>query len=132
MESTQKDTVRQYVQAFNAGDLDKVCSLFTLDAQIWGVLGWGDLSKSRPIWKDLIECHRMQLQIDGMIEEGSIVAVRFTEHGTSVKAFRGHGPTGKSYEIIAMEWFEFKGGKIHRRWGARDSAAISKQLGYNG
>jgi hypothetical protein len=38
--------------------------------------------------------------------------------------------TGKSYEMVAMEWFEIKDGLIHRRWGARDSASQSKQLGW--
>ncbi len=29
-----------------------------------------------------------------------------------------------------MEWFDFKDKLIHRRWGARDSAAQSRQLGF--
>ena len=53
-------------------------------------------------------------------QEGSSVAVRYTERGRSAKAFRGIGPTGKTYEVLAIEWFEFEGGKIVRRWGARD------------
>jgi hypothetical protein len=28
-----------------------------------------------------------------------------------------------------MEWFIVRGGKIHRRWGARGSAAHSPQIG---
>ena len=62
-------------------------------------------------------------------EEGDIVAVRYTERGTSVGPFRGQEPTGKSYEIVAMEWFEMKEGLIHRRWGARDSGAQQRQMG---
>jgi predicted ester cyclase len=65
-----------------------------------------------------------------LVAEGEVVAVRYIERGTSVKSFRGQGPTGKSYEVVAMEFFEFKGGFIHRRWGARDAANIGRQLGF--
>lgn len=37
--------------------------------------------------------------------------------------------TGKSFEVVAMEWFEIKDGKIDRRWGARDNAAQFRQMG---
>ena len=30
-----------------------------------------------------------------------------------------------------MEWFVIKDGLIHRRWGARDSATLAKQLGWD-
>ena len=128
--SSPKDVVRAYVDAFNRGDLEALCGLFTPDAQIWGVLGWGTLEQARPVWKDLIECLAMNLQIDAIIAENHVVAVRYTERGKSIKAFRGAGPTGRNYEITAMEWFEIQDGRIHRRWGARDSMALSRQLGF--
>jgi predicted ester cyclase len=60
---------------------------------------------------------------------GNVVAVRYTESGQFVAPFRGLGPTGKSYEVVAMEWFEIGEGGIASRWGARDSAAIFRQMG---
>ncbi len=65
-----------------------------------------------------------------MISEGSVVAVRYTERGKSVRAFRGADPANRTYELLAMEWFEIKGGLIYRRWGARDSASQARQLGF--
>ena len=47
----------------------------------------------------------------------------------SVGSFRGGPVTGKSFEVVAMEWFNIKDGKIHRRWGARDNAAQFRQMG---
>ncbi len=129
--SKEKAVVLAYVDAFNRGDLDALCKLFTPDALVWGVLGWGTLEKARPVWKALMEGLRVRLQVDGMITEGDAVAVRYTERGTSVGEFMGKGPTGRSYELAAMEWFEIKDGLIHRRWGARDSAAQSRQLGFS-
>lgn len=125
-----KDVVRAYVAAFNNGDLDRLCQLFSPDAQVWGVLGFGGIEEVRPIWRDLIECLDMKLQVEDMVAEGNTVAVRYTERGTSVQPFRGQGPTGRSYEIAAMEWFEIEHGLIRRRWGARDFASQQRQLGF--
>jgi len=64
-----------------------------------------------------------------MIAEDDIVAVRYTERGTSVGSFRGSPVTGKAFEVVAMECFIIKDGQIHRRWGARDNAAQMRQMG---
>ena len=128
--SANTQLVLEYVNAFNNGDIDGVCKLFAPDAQIWGVLGWGTPEDARPIWKDLMECLQMQLTVDAIVEEGSSVAVRYTERGKSVQAFRGQGPTNRTYELLAMEWFEIENGLLKRRWGTRDSANQSRQLGF--
>ena len=125
-----KAVVLAYVDAFNRGDLDAVCSLFSDDACIWGVFGWGTVAQARPVWHDLITCLEVHLKVESIISEDDCVAVRYTETGRSVQPFRGQGPTGKSYELLAMEWFEVQAGRISRRWGARDSAAQNRQLGF--
>jgi hypothetical protein len=69
--SEPKDVVLAYVDAFNRGDLDGLSRLFTDDALVWGVLGWGTIEQARPIWKDLIECLQIHLQVDAIISEGT-------------------------------------------------------------
>ncbi len=132
MSQKSKDVILAYVDAFNGGDLDRLCSLFTSDALIWGVLGWGGLAAVRPIWKDLIECLQIQLHVEAIVAEADAVAVRYIERGTAARSFRGAPATGRSYELTAMEWFVVQGELIHRRWGARDSAAQARQLGWTG
>jgi steroid delta-isomerase-like uncharacterized protein len=124
-----KSAVRVYAEAFNRGDVDAVCRCFAPDAVVYGVLGWGELSKARPIWEMLTKSFQMKLQIDAVSAEDNLVAVRYTERGTFTAPFRGLEPTGKSYEVVAMEWFEFGDHGIQKRWGARDSASIYRQLG---
>jgi steroid delta-isomerase-like uncharacterized protein len=125
-----KKTVLAYVDAFNRGDLPALRLLFTPDALVYGVLGWGGLDVVEPIWRDLHHCLAMELRPESVVADGDTVAVRYAERGTSKVAFRGFPATGKSYEVVAMEFFAMKDGKIHRRWGARDSAAIYRQLGF--
>lgn len=129
MSDENKRVVLEYVEAFNRGDLDALGQIFAPGALVYGVLGWGEVENVKLIWQDLVRCFNINLQVESMVAEGDIVAVRYVERGKSVGSFRGGPVTGQGYEIVAMEWFVMKDGKIDRRWGARDSAAMFKQMG---
>ena len=128
---TPKETVRAYVEAFNAADWGRMAELFTPDAEILGVLGTAPIATALNIWRELHAGMGERLQIEALVEEGPHVVARLRERGRFVGPFRGLPgvePTGKAYEIPAMEWFEFRDGRIARRWGARDSAAMLRQI----
>jgi len=129
LEENSKAVVREYVEAFNRGDLKRLRELLAEDAEIQGVKGIGTFDKVEPVWRQLMEGYGLQLRIEGMIAEGNTVAVRYLESGTFRAPAFGVQPTGRSYELVAMEWFEIENGRIQRRWGARDSAAQARQLG---
>lgn len=129
VEEEAKQVVRRYVEAFNCGDMNTLRALLAEEAEIQGVFGKGLFEKIEPIWRQLIDGYGMQLDIQSLIAEGNVVAARYVESGNFRALAFGHQPTGKSYELVAMEWFEIEGGKIKRRWGARDSAAQARQLG---
>src|SRR5262249_15624869 len=93
------------------------------------VLGRGLMDKVVPLWRQLIDGYGIQMTIEGLIAEGNVVAARYTERGTFRAPAFGHQPTGKSYELVAMEWFEICEGRISRRWGAGDAASQARQLG---
>jgi steroid delta-isomerase-like uncharacterized protein len=126
---SNKDVVRAYVDAFNRGDIDALLEIFAPDAVVQGVLGWGTLDVVVPIWRELHSALRIEMTIEDLAEEGNTVAARYTERGTFVGPFRGNEPTGKSFELVAMEWFHLRDGKIIRRWGARDHASQMRQIG---
>ena len=128
-EEANRQIALNYVDAFNRGDMEALKLIFTDDALVYGVLGWGGLDKAIPIWRELHECFSVHLQVAAMVAEGDTVAVRYVESGTSVGSFRGQPASGKSYEVVAMEWFTIQDGRIHRRWGARDSASQLRQMG---
>lgn len=129
VENEAKAVVRRYVEAFNQGDLEGLRSLLADDAEVQGVLGKGQFDRIEPIWRQLIEGYGMQLEIQGLVAEGNVVAARYRETGTFRAPAFGHQPTGRSYELVAMEWFEIESGRIKRRWGARDAASQARQLG---
>jgi len=124
-----KKIVEQYVDAFNRGDEAVLRTLFTEDALVYGVLGWGPFDQVLQIWREIKSAFALHLNIEEIIAEGDVVAVRYRETGKSVGCFRGGPITGKEFEVVAMEWFQMKDGKIHRRWGARDNASQMRQMG---
>jgi len=128
-EEDSKAIVREYVEAFNRGDLPRLQQLLADEAEIQGVQGKGTFEKVEPVWHQLIEGYGIQLKIEGLIAEGNIVAARYRESGTFRAPAFGNPSTGRSYELVAMEWFEIESGRIKRRWGARDAAAQARQLG---
>ncbi|MNR24002.1 SnoaL-like polyketide cyclase [compost metagenome] len=128
-EAENKAVVLSYVEAFNRGDLSALRDLLHEDAEIQGVMGQGLFERIAPVWRQLIEGYGMQLRVESLIAEGDIVAARYTETGTFLAPAFGREPTGRSYELVAMEFFEIRDGRIKRRWGARDSASQQRQLG---
>ncbi len=129
-EEEAKQVVCDYVAAFNAGDLEALRDLFADDAEIQGVLGKGQFETIAPIWRQLIDGYGMQLDVQNLIAEGNVVAALYIETGVFRAPAFGNEPTGKTYELVAMEWFEIENGKIKRRWGARDAASQARQLGF--
>lgn len=130
MSHANTQVVQQYISAFNRGDIDGLCQLFTPDAEIFGVHGRVTVEVARPIWKSLMESLRCQFRVESMVAEGNVVVVRMNDSGESVGPFLGNPPTGKRYEVTVIEWFEIEAGKIRRRWAGRDSASIFRQLGF--
>jgi len=128
-EEDNKRVVLEYVEAFNRGDMEALRRLFTDDALVYGVLGWGGLDAVVPIWEEIHAAFALNMSVEALAAEDDTVAVRYVERGTSVGSFRGGPVTGRSFEVVAMEWFVFKDGRIHRRWGARDNAAQFRQMG---
>jgi predicted ester cyclase len=125
---SNKAVVREYVLAFNHGDVARLRQLFTPDAVVHGVLGSGGLAEVIPIWRELHAAFGIELTIESLVAESDLVAARYTERGTFSAPFRGRAPTGRSYELTAMEWFVLRDGLICCRWAARDAASQARQI----
>lgn len=130
-QAENQQIVLAYVEAFNSGDTQALRQLFAPDALVYGVLGWGGLDEVIPVWQQLHESFAFQLHVEALVAQGDTVVARFMERGTSVVAFRGQAATGKSSEVVAIEWFMIKNGRISRRWGVRDSASHFRQMQFS-
>ena len=72
------------------------------------MMGQGLFDRVASIWRQLIEGYGMRLHMEDIVAEGDLVAVRYTETGTFKAAAFGREPTGKSYQLVAMELFEIE------------------------
>jgi ketosteroid isomerase-like protein len=123
--------VSEYVEAFNAGDFERLLAQFTDDAIIHGVLGSAPVRDAEAVWRELHEGMAMHLTPLDVAVDGQSVVVRYIERGRFRGTFRGladRAPTQRSYEVTAIEWFRLADGRISERWGARDSATIERQV----
>ncbi len=130
-ESINRNTVQTYVRAMNAGDEDLLRSVFAPDARIEGVTGGGSVDDAMPIWRQLHDGLEMLLEVTGMVASGDTVVVRYLESGRWSGTFLHFDrPTGRHYQLCAMEWFVLQDGRITHRWGVRDAAAQARQVGF--
>lgn len=129
--TTNRETVLAYVQAMNEGDFTALRGLFSSTAMVQGVTGGGPVDAAMPVWKQLHESLHMELIVQSVVAEGDIVVVRYLERGRWTGPFMDfREPTGKSYELVAIEWFELKDGRIENRWGVRDGGSLARQVGF--
>jgi predicted ester cyclase len=57
------------------------------------------------------------------------VAMRYTISGTHEGEFQGVAPTGKRFEVSALQLARFENGRCVERWGSTDELGMMKQLG---
>ncbi|MFC0283675.1 ester cyclase [Camelimonas abortus] len=126
-----KGLIRAYVASFNAGDWRNLRALFADGANI----SIGDrttgIDKAIRLWQELHQNMSTRLDIVDIVCEGDAAAALVIEKGRFIGPWRdlpGQHPTGASYELVAIDWFTFAGDRIARRWAARDSGSITRQV----
>ncbi len=68
-------------------------------------------------------------QIDDMIGEGDLVAVRLTASARQVGDFMGMSGSGRSYTIGEQHMFRLLDGKVVEHWHQFDQLGMMRQLG---
>lgn len=123
--------IRDCIAHYNDGDWLQLRRLFTDNANIRGVLGWVPVDQAMELWQELHANMNTRLDLIDIVCEGDAAAALLTETGRFVGPFRalpGHTPTGVAYELLAIEWYTFSENRIARRWSARDSGSLTRQV----
>ena len=68
-------------------------------------------------------------EVEEMFATDDHFAMRYTLRGTHKGEFMGVPPTGKTFEVAALQISKIKDGKVVERWGSTDQLGILKQLG---
>ncbi len=68
------------------------------------------------------------LDVQEMIAEGDMVAIRGTVRGTHKGVYAGIPPTGRQLNLEVMVFYRISDGRISRYWLQTDSKALMDQL----
>jgi predicted ester cyclase len=72
----------------------------------------------------------MRWEIEALIAQGDIVAVRVRAEGTNLGPIGGVvPPTGKRFSAGQSHWFRVQDGKLAEHWATRDDLTTMLQLG---
>lgn len=127
-----KDLVERYIEhVWNRGEPDALDELTTpgftyrLGGQppreVAAMKGFlAELREAFPDWT---------VQIETIIGEGDVVAVRWTGSATHAGVFRGIPATGRSVVVGGMNFYLLSQGRIALEWEQMDSLGLLAQLG---
>jgi predicted ester cyclase len=80
------------------------------------------LSEMRSSFPDL------QVKVNRAVREGDLLAVHLNISGTQLGPFMGKPPSGKTFNVEAMDLVRLREGKIVEHWGVMDAAGMAQQL----
>lgn len=124
--------VRFSEEIVNKGNLAVLDDI--VDENVWfetAVAGVGSGRDGvRKVFKDLhTGFNQVACGIEALVEEGDLVAERFTFTAVHAGEFRGMPATGKRVRFQGMAFFQIANGRIVSRWGVEDHLEMLRQLG---
>jgi predicted ester cyclase len=134
--TSNKETVRRFVDAINTDDLELIGQvideLVAPDAVIRTPLPLEATGAqlAKEVWTMLLHAYPdLHITIEDVIEEGDKVVFRNTVTGTHGGEHMGLPPTGKSVTYNEIFIVRFAHGRIVDTWGVVDVLSQMKQLG---
>ena len=136
MSSSQeaKEIIRRWnEEGWSGGKYELAYEIISPDMVVHGAggqsVGMGpdgliDLIKT---WRTAFPDGRME--IDDLIVEGDIVAIRNTWYGTQAAEFYGIPPSGSAVAVTSVGIDRVQGGKVTEGWGELDMVGMMQQLG---
>lgn len=125
--------VRASVEAFNAGDTDRLLTIVAPDI----LIHYAELPeplRGREIWQQGFELVKrafpdLEVHVDDLVADDDKVAVRLTLRGTQQGEFQGIPATGRSISYASHEFYRVQAGAIAEEWICSDMASLFRQLG---
>jgi steroid delta-isomerase-like uncharacterized protein len=134
-ETSNKATVRRFLEAMNTGDAELVSQtideVFEPDVkqhtpfEVTGTQALKEMVVAR-LYRAFPDIH---VEVEDVIAEGDKVVSRNTVTGTHRGEYRGLLPTGKSITYNEIFIVRFAGGRIAEIWGVVDVFSQLRQLG---
>jgi predicted ester cyclase len=129
--NTAEELARDVVDAFTAGDIDRIGTLVTEDFVDHGAPPWAPQGRAGylQIMRFLKDVLQIRYEIHEVVADGDLVAARATVHGVHNSGHLGFAPTGRPYAMPTMHMYRADGGLLAEHWGVRDELSVLWQTG---
>lgn len=131
MNNSTQALVAEVFDSMNAGQLDKIRDLVTDD-----FVDHGSPVPLPPgpdgyiaILTFVTTVLQIRYEVDDVISDGDMVAIRATAHGINSVAPQGIEPTGKPFAMKTAHFFKSRDGRLCEHWGIRDELDVLYQVG---
>jgi len=132
MSSDNKAVARRWFdQVWNAGRAEAIDEMLAADAVVHGL---GDDLRGPAGFKPFHAAYRnafpdVTIQVDELVAEGPMVAIRWSGSGTHHGDGLGFAATGRPVQFSGMALVRIEGGKIVEGWNNFDQLGMLQQLG---
>lgn len=124
--------VHESVEAFNAGDTDKLLTIVAPDI----VIHYAEMPEplhGRDTWQLGFELGRrafpdLEIQVDDLVAATDKVAVRLTLSSTHQGEFQGIPATGRTISYVSHEFYRVQDGLFAEEWICSDMVSLFSQL----
>lgn len=124
--------VRKSVEAFNAGDTNKLLTIVAPDI----VIHYAEMPEplhGRDTWRHGFELVKrafpdLEIRVDDLVAADDKVAVRLTLRGTHQGEFQGIPATGRTISYVSHEFYRVANGLFAEEWICSDMASLFSQL----
>jgi steroid delta-isomerase-like uncharacterized protein len=124
--------VRESVEAFNAGDTNKLLTIVAPDI----VIHYAEMREplhGRETWQHGFELIKrafpdLEIRVGDLVAADDKVAVRLTLRGTHQGEFQGIPATGRTISYVSHEFYRVANGLFAEEWICSDMASLFSQL----
>jgi steroid delta-isomerase-like uncharacterized protein len=132
-EEQNKQVVRQYIEAFNRQDIERLGQLVLStnhSFQFSGMHSSMDWNRTKQFYAAFWSAFPdLSAKIEEMVAEGDKVAIRVINTGTHKGEFLGMPPTYKKVSFVGVGFLTIRDGKIIEQWSVNDTMGLMQQIG---
>lgn len=132
-EQKNKQVVRQYIEAFNRQDTERLGQLVSSTNQSFQFSGMHssmDWNRTKQFFAGFWSAFPdLSAKIEEMVAEGDKVAIRVINTGTHKGEFQGVLPTGKKVSFGGRDFITLRDGKIVEQRASVDMMELMQQIG---
>jgi steroid delta-isomerase-like uncharacterized protein len=134
VQEQNKQVVRQYIEAFNRQDIERMGQLVVSSTNqsfhFPGMPTSIDWERAKQLYASFWSAFPdLSAKIEEIVSEGDKVAIRVINTGTHKGEFQGIAPTNKKVSFGGRDFVTLRDGKIAEQWAGTDMMELMQQIG---